>query len=270
VQEKEVMATARASTFVVAAFVAAACVPGFVLGAATAVSTNIMQVSVSTGGGATATYSAAFPQNNWTGVLNWSLPGKQTLSDGATPLAILNSMSVSLNSDPTAKVGLSFSLQNTNPSVPVTFDIVVGTFAFAPLGNAQASATSSLTLTEGSLDFPVASLIGGFSPSSKAYQARYSTASGSNTGTVFGTLDASMSFGDGDTSTTNETEKLPNTGTVALNTTAYMMEAELQFTLSNLDQASGTSLFTITPEPTTISLLVLGGLLLGRRRSLAR
>jgi hypothetical protein len=58
-------------------------------------------------------------------------------------------------------------------------------------------------------------------------------------------------------------------GPTNLNATVYMMETEYKFRLSAGDQASGTSIFVITPEPTSLALLGLGVLFGIRRRRLS-
>jgi hypothetical protein len=222
------------------------------------VTANIIQVTA-TSGANSATFSEVFPVSSFSGNLTWTLPAPLTLADGAVTLGTVKNMQVTFNADP--QVDLNFAIVNGSTST-IMFDITTATILFDPVPNATAAATASVTLSQGA-GSPAGASIGGLFPNGKVYQARYSTNAFVNTGTVFGSLAPSMSFSSG--LGMSETEMLPAAGEVSLGTTAYMMESEFRFTLSRGDQASATSAFLITPEPASVLLLVLGGLVVTRR-----
>lgn len=222
------------------------------------VTANIIQVQA-TSGSNSATFSEVFPVSSFNGNLTWTLPAPLTLADGATTLGTINNMVVSFNADP--QVDLNFAVKNGS-NTAVTFDISTATIVFDPVPNAQAAASASITLTQGT-GSPAGASITGLFPNSKIYQARYSTNGFIDTATVFANLAPSMSFSTG--LGKSETEMLPASGMSSLGTTVYMMESEFKFTLSQGDQASATSAFLITPEPASALLFLLCGLVIARR-----
>ena len=228
------------------------------------VTANIIEVTA-TSGDLSATFEEVFPVGSFDGNLLWSLPAPVSLAAGATSLGTISRLNVTFNADP--EIDLNFSLTNTNPSLPVTFDILTATIVFDAIPNAEAAASASMTLTQGAGSPAGASVTGKFT-GGKCYQARYSTDSLLNTATVFASLDPSMSFTSG--LGRSETETLPADGMAALGTTVYMMESEYKFTLSAGDQASGSSIFLITPEPATLMLAALGAFTVVRKRGSCR
>jgi hypothetical protein len=234
---------------------------GSAFGTGMPVSANIIEVTA-TAGGHSDTFSEVFPVSSFDGNLVWSLPAPLTLADGSVSLGTVSKLNVTLNADP--EVDLNFSLTNTNLSLPVFFNISTATIVFDGVPNAEAAASASMTLTQGA-GSPAGASVSGMFSGDKCYQARYSTDYFVNTATVFASLDPSMSFING--LGRSETETLPATGMSSLNTTVYMMETEFKFTLSAGDQASGSSIFVITPEPATLAILALGALAAVRRRA---
>ena len=163
------------------------------------------------------------------------------------------------NADP--QVDLEFAVTNGNLAASTVFDITAATIVFTAVPNAEAAALASVSLTQGA-GSPAGVSASGLFAGDKMYEARYSTHPVANTHTVFADLVSGFSAAFGDT----RTEGLPEIGMVALGTTVYMMESEFKFSLSAGDQASGTSVFLITPEPASLVLMGLASALLFRNR----
>jgi hypothetical protein len=228
---------------------------------------NIVEVTATSAQGETlATFAELFPVDAQiiSGTYMWNLPAPVTLRTGTgAPVATVNSLSVTYQADP--QVLLTFDLINTDPTNPVSFSVASGAIGFVPsVPNAVARASTSITLTDGATDG--ASITGTFT-NGGIYQARYSNTSPVNSGTVFSNLVGPVSFGPGGVAASVSDHLGTYVNPIPLNTTAYMMEAEFSFVLSAGDEASGTSQFVITPEPTSMLLLSLGSVLALRRRS---
>jgi hypothetical protein len=185
----------------------------------------------------------------------WSLPSSVALtSPHGASLGVLKQLDVSTNVDPF--VNLHFSVEN-DTALPVTYDVSSSVVSFPTILNPDAYATAGITLTS---DFNGATVAGLF-PGGKVYEARY------NTSAVYANLVNGLTILDNTTVTT--TDRLPPLGTQTIFDSVSSIQSEFDFTLSDGDQASGTSRFEVTaptPEPTTISLLVMGGMAVLARR----
>jgi hypothetical protein len=185
----------------------------------------------------------------------WSLPNAVALTTiHGKSLGVLNLLDVATNADPF--VNLHFSVEN-DTALPVTYDVSSSVVTFPTLVNPLAYATAGITLTS---DFDGA-VINGLFPGGEVYQARY------NTSTIYANLVTGLSIVD-DTSVTT-TDRLPPLGTQTIFGSVSSIQSEFDFTLSDGDQASGTSRFEVTaavPEPATMSLLIMGGLAVLARR----
>lgn len=185
----------------------------------------------------------------------WSLPSAVALTTphGAR-LGVLNLLEVTTNADPF--VNLHFSVEN-DTALPVTYDINSSVVGLTTLVNPLAYATAGITLTS---DFDGATITGLF-PGGEVYQARY------NTSTVYSNLVTGLTIVDNTSVTT--ADRLPAIGTQTISDSVSSIQSEFNFTLSDGDQASGTSRFEVTaavPEPATMSLLIMGGMAVLARR----
>ncbi len=230
------------------------------LAGAVPMTANIIQVSATSSDGATASFEEVFPVSSFNDSLSWTLPAPLTLRDNAgAAMGTIEDLKVTFNADP--QVDLSFSIINNDLTNAVMYSVSTATISFAAINNPQAAASASMTLTQGA-----GSAAGGYTTGlldGKAYQARYSSHPVIDTNTVFASLVPGLSFiGLG----TSGTESSPVVGMTTILGPVTMMESQFAFVLSPGDQASGTSAFLVTPEPATLSVLLIGGLFLARRR----
>jgi len=164
--------------------------------------------------------------------------------------AAIESLVLKINSDP--EVGVEFGLRAGGSAT--TFSILSDVVTFSALVNPTASASAGVTLTDrNSNGAAITGLFGG-----KVHQARY------NSSTVFADLVSDFSVGSGGTQTNSEAK--PLSGSETITGTLTSIESEFNFILSARDSASGTSTFVVIPEPATIAILNLGGLLLRRKK----
>jgi hypothetical protein len=175
------------------------------------------------------------------------------VSSGGVVLGTLDMASALYRSDPFVALGVAV----TAGAADTTFTITSATVSFDPITNPQAFAVASLTLTDNNGD---GATFTGLYPGGKSYQAIYTSSGGQTTWTsLLGGFTASP---DG---TNTLSDGQPATGTQLISDTLVSIQSQFDFTLSPYDSASGTSHFEITPEPATLSLLVLGGLAILRR-----
>lgn len=175
-----------------------------------------------------------------TGNFIWVLGSEVPILDGA-----IESLKLTVADDPES--GVEFGVRAGNSAMTYSF---FDSITFASLVNPIGEASAAITLTDrGGGGATITGLFGG-----KTHQATYNSGS-----TVF--ADLVSGFSGGGSSTASET-----TGSVTISGTLLGIESEFHFTLSAKDAASGTSTFTVTPEPATVALLGLGGLALLRRK----
>jgi hypothetical protein len=203
----------------------------------------------------TGSYEVPFPVAAPDGSYSWSLDLGSTIPVYSTQnsilLATFDGLNVTFNQDP--GVGLGFSLSAGLSGADVT--VTAGTASFPLLGSPDAYATATGTLTDA---YNGATILGR-QPGQKIYQARY------NTTGVWANLVASASV-EAENSIFLPTETWPATGMLPVGTGVDRVSAQFSFSLTPEDQASGSSYFKVVPEPATLCLLALGGLVLGRRR----
>lgn len=206
-----------------------------------------IQASSSLGAGS---YTVPYIPENYnpnTGIYTWSLPGEvDILSPNEVVIATISQLSTFIMVDPVVNVGFVLTAGAANTSV----SIQSATVSFAPIPNAIAQASAQIGATD--TDGDGASITGGFG--GLGYQAR------TNLG-VYSTL--VNGFGVGMFGSDNRNGNVgPNLAGGAVSS----MDAEFRFTVSAHDAASGTSVFVVTPEPASLALLAIGGLLALRRR----
>ncbi len=157
---------------------------------------------------------------------------------------------------------------NTDPFVTLNFSAVAGPFGtnftitsavipFVPIANPDAYATAAITVTDNNLN---GATLTGLLPGTKAYRAYYNAPAvdwAVLVDPVVAPAGASAVGGE-------RRPALPQLWeTIAGN--VDQIGSQFRFHLTALDSASGTSRFEVVPEPVSLALLALGGLLVRRR-----
>jgi len=176
-------------------------------------------------------------------------------SSGAIPLgevAVLNSANLTIVGDP--QIALNFAM--TAGPLPTTVTITTAVLSFGPYSNPVGLASAGITLTESNGDTALLTGLGG---SGNAYVSLYNVPPG----TVFAEFIPQVYEPDagGSTAASGSTP-----GWVPIAGSVFSMQAQFSFELSAYDQASGTSIYAIVPEPAALVLLAVGGMLTLRRR----
>lgn len=222
------------------------------------VGADILQIQVQSNG-LTASQSWLLPQN----LVTSGGPGCQysqfdvdqpvDFVSGGVLLGTVDMVSALYKSDPF----VSLNVAVTAGAADTTFSFTSATISFNSIANPQAYAIASLTLTDNTGD---GATFTGLYPGGKSYQAIYTSGGGQVTwSSLLGGFAASP-YGANTLS-----DRQPGPGTQLISDTLVSIQSQFNFTLSAYDSASGTSHFEITPEPATLSLLVLGGLAILRR-----
>jgi hypothetical protein len=209
------------------------------------VATAVLSMQVESGGN-TASWSTQWAIDS--DKASWSLPSPLSIYSSTNPellLATVNGLSLSYDTDPFVSLGFNV----VSGGAPTNFSISSAVVPLVPtITNGLAFATAGVTVTENP-PFDGASMNGLFA-GAKAYEARFNGG-----GSIFADLVSPVivpAFG----ITGTGTEKFPpGIGTtVVIPGLVFNIESQFNFTLSANDQASGTSIFNIVPEPSTIVL----------------
>jgi MYXO-CTERM domain-containing protein len=167
-------------------------------------------------------------------------------------VATLDQATLTILGDP--QITLNFAM--TAGSLDTTVAISSAVLSYAPFVNPDGLASAGLTLTESNGDTATLTGLGG---SGNAYVASYNAPPGTIFAEFVPQLYVSEQYGSASDS--------GSTGWLPISDTVANMQAQYSFLLTAGDQASGTSVFVIIPEPAGLALLALGGLVIGRRRS---
>jgi hypothetical protein len=191
----------------------------------------------------------------------FSLPAPVNIFSSTNPsdlLGTINTLDLTLNTDPT----VIFNFSVTAGAAPANFTLSSGIVSFPPITNPLGFATAALTITDNGSDGATAT---GLFPGSKAYQAQYNGRSAEFANLVSPVTAAPQSSNTG-------SERFPAFGSAPLVPPVNDIESQFSFSLTATDGASGTSRFTVTPEPSSITLALLGalGLAWSIRRRLLR
>ena len=188
---------------------------------------------------------------------SWELPEAMDFVSGGTLLGTLNEFGATLMQDPS--LNLNFAVQ-AGPN-PITFSIASALLSFPTIPEelAEGQASAAFSLTDNNLD---GATLTGLGPGGGAYLAQYNGYVPGGTTFAEGIFSMYAPFG-----TVTAEFNQPPSGYLPIGVDVSDMSALISFELTASDQASGTSTYTIIPEPGAIGLLVLGGLALLRRRS---
>jgi len=173
-------------------------------------------------------------------IITWASSGPINIMSGADVLATLDQVNVRIDSDP--QVSLSFAATAGSADTLFTFNSAV--VSFAPITNPAASATAAITLTDNTGDG--ASLTGQYAGNSASYSA--------------------------DTNLGNYAMLVPNTAVTspfgsntslgstsgAISGGVSSINSSFSFLLTKYDSASGTSNFSVVPEPGSLLALATG------------
>jgi len=205
---------------------------------------NLVQVNVSSGA-LTGSWVLDVPADS--DPFDWYLSSPVDIYSTQQPgtlLATLEGLSLGLDGDP--QVLLNFAV--TAGAANTNFSITSAVVAFAPLVNPPSFATAGITVTDNNGNG--GSATGAFA-GTKSYEAHYNGAS------IFSDLVSPVIALPNNTNTGSE-----NFGSVPIPGAVTSIQSEFRFTLSARDSASGTSRFSVVPEPSSMALGVLAGLAL--------
>ncbi len=177
--------------------------------------------------------------NRW----NWKLSDKMSVYNPDQSLLFeVDHLEAWLDSDPQILLSFAVTAGNTD----TTFTFTSATVNFAALTNPAATATAAITLTDSNGNG--GTFTGGYAGNTLAYTADTDLGN-------YATLVPNGSVGSFLSGTSSGNLIAPISGTVT------QMTSEFKFTVTRFDTASGTSNFTIVPEPA--GLLAMASGLLG-------
>lgn len=205
---------------------------------------NVITVQATSEDG-TAVWQAAFPPDPPDDQFTYRNSGPILLRDTSNERLIgsISDIEVTLDGDP--MVNIAFSA--TAGSFGTTFTINSATVNFPALTNPQAIASANVTLTDTGTNGASMNLVGA---NQGVFLPLY------NGGTLFFPLIGAQNVTSGGSVTVAE-----STGLQTISGSVNSILARFQFTLSALDNVTGTGNFTVIPEPGTIVLLSIGGVI---------
>ena len=209
-----------------------------------------------------ADYVIRLADGEWTapGEFQWDLGGEANLRNaGGQTIATLTTGSLRVHEDP--DVALNFSVMAG--SLDTAFTISSALVSFAAISNVQGYASAGITASDLNGDGVMVVPAG----ADGMYQSQYNGMV--PTGTTFQNFFPAQVSDPTPGSTVSFSSEFPGGGAyVPIAGTLTDISSRFTFTLSGNDIASGTSIFRVVeiPAPSSLALLGLGGLVIGRRR----
>jgi|GEM_PF-511458 len=159
-------------------------------------------------------------------------------------------------------VAMNFSVQAGSSTT--TFMVGSALLSFPTINGAEAVASAAFSVTDPIGDGAVLTGIGDPAGTQGGYLAQYNGFAGTIAGTTFAELQQSVVAAPFSTNTV--TQSFPGgSGMAPIGDPVSDMSTLVSFTLSPFDLASGTTSFSIVPEPASVVLLALGFCLVRRR-----
>jgi hypothetical protein len=192
--------------------------------------------------------------NRTTDTYNWEAAEPMSIMNSSGQvIATLAEASEMIIGDPV--INLNFLVIAGNADT--TFTITSALLSFPAMPGAVATASAQIGSTD--LDGNGVTVTGQYAGNTKGYRADYNGLVPG--GTNFAELVDNQAGAAFTSNIRSETRPQAGIGNVV------DMSSQFQFTVSANDQASGTSIYVVTPEPASLALLALGGLVALRRRS---
>lgn len=175
-------------------------------------------------------------------------------ADNGSTIFTLSDVSLFFRADP--QINLSFSVQAGNSDT--AFTIASALLSFPTINNAQGQASSAFTVTDTNNNG--ATLTGG-NGDGNGYNTFYN---GYLSNLFVGQIPSVVV--PAGTSSRSDSANYPANGYAAVGADVSDMSAQVKFSLTAKDLASGTTQYEIVPEPSALVLLALGGLSMIRRK----
>jgi hypothetical protein len=254
-RKESVRSSARSMRgFLVGCAVAAVC------SAAQAEISNVVYTVKATNSLGSAMAEWTFQQGNWnpqTNTYSWIMQSPKELKDpnSGALIGTIHQANTVIIGDP--QISLGFLVQAG--AVNTTFEITSALLSFPAIPSAEGKASVQMGITDLNGD---GSELMGLIPGPAAYHAQYNgfVPGGSDFSKLIGSVTASPG-GSG-----NAFQNDPPVGNKPVGATVNDMSARIRFSLTALDTASGTSVYTIIPEPTSFALLAIGSIIAFWRR----